>query len=66
MRTNKEIMKIARIATDNRMKCECGHSISFLERNKYKICSWCGKKVYKNSVEEFKDKLRKKGLKIYE
>ena len=66
MKTNKEIIKLARIYTNNRIKCKCGHSISFLGRNKYKICSWCGRKVYKNSLEEFKDKLRKKGLKFYE
>lgn len=66
MLTNKEIIKKSIIAANNRIKCECGHSISFLGRNKYTICSWCGRKIYKNSLEEFKDKLKKKGIKIYE
>lgn len=40
--------------------CECGHSIviyPFEKRNK-KICRWCGKSVYVNKKEEFKDKMR--------
>lgn len=41
-------------------KCRCGHSLTiypFEEKNK-KICGWCGKYVYINETEEFKDKLR--------
>lgn len=46
-----------------RIYCDCGHSMvlfPFEHRNK-KICSYCGKYVYKNEKEKFKEKL---GVKI--
>lgn len=36
------------------VKCDCGHSI--LTAKKYKICSYCGKKVSSHK-EQFKRKL---------
>lgn len=39
--------------------CSCGHSIvifPFEHKNK-KLCSYCGKYVYKEKKEEFKERL---------
>ena len=41
-----------------KIKCECGHTISFLN-NHYAICRHCGRKVYPTKRCEFKDKLLK-------
>lgn len=41
-----------------KVKCECGHTISFLS-NHYVICTHCGRKVYPTKKSEFKDKLLK-------
>ena len=41
-----------------RVKCKCGHSISFI-RNHFTICNHCGRKVYPTQKSEFKDKLLK-------
>ena len=40
---------------------KCGHLKSFyaFEKVTSKVCEYCGTKVYKNSLEEFKDKLLK-------
>lgn len=66
MRTNSEILKLSKLATNNTVKCKCGHSIAFISRSNSVICSWCGTKVYKNKKEEFKEMLKKKGIKINE
>ena len=40
-----------------KIKCKhCGHTV--LLNNQVKtVCSWCGYYVYKNDLEEFKDRL---------
>ena len=59
-----DFQKIKKI-DDDRAKfkryCKCGHSIVFTPINKAnKIpCSWCGNYIYKNDLEEFKDKIIK-------
>ena len=40
-------------------KCECGHSINFINSDKI-ICTHCGKYVFKNKEDEFKYKLNQK------
>lgn len=55
--------KMVEERTKFRIYCDCGHSMvlfPFEHRNK-KICSYCGKYVYKNEKEKFKEKL---GVKI--
>ena len=39
--------------TENSVKCDCGHTV-FMGRQDKKICSWCGKYVFKDKKEEFK------------
>lgn len=51
--------KMVEERTKFRIYCDCGHSMvlfPFEHRNK-KICSYCGKYVYKNEKEKFKEKL---------
>lgn len=36
-----------------RIYCKCGHSIVISNKRKYKICSWCGRLVFKNKRAEF-------------
>lgn len=66
MKTNSEILKLSRLATNNTVKCKCGHSIAFIDRNNKKICSWCGRLVYKSQKEKLKEELMKRGIKINE
>lgn len=40
-----------------RVKCKCGHSVMITNKYKRLICSWCGKYVYLNKKDEFKNKL---------
>ena len=41
--------------------CKCGHSIVFPINSKASktICTWCGNYIYKNDLEEFKEKIKK-------
>lgn len=33
--------------------CDCGHRVLIL--NKFVICNWCGRKVYRDKRDKFKD-----------
>ena len=47
--------------TDGTKYCSnCGHSILFQKQTKRLICSHCGKWVYNNKEDEFKDRLLQK------
>jgi len=54
----EELEKKRRFIADNSIKCECGHSMFFVKD--YHICSWCGRKVYKDDKTKFKYELIKK------
>lgn len=44
---------------EHKVYCSCGHSVvifPFEHKNK-KVCSYCGKYVYKDKKEEFKERL---------
>ena len=45
--------------------CKCGNSaiIYPFEKRQKKLCDWCGNYIYANKREEFKDNLRKVGVK---
>lgn len=43
---------------DNKIKCKCGHSVEFWHNNYKTLCNHCGRFVYKNKKEEFKDKMK--------
>lgn len=58
MLSYKELEKKRRFIADNSIKCECGHSMFFVKD--YHICSWCGRKVYKDDKTKFKYELIKK------
>lgn len=36
----------------------CGHSMFMAKQTDFKICSWCGVKVYRTKELEFKEKLK--------
>lgn len=42
-----------------KVPCKCGHKMVILPTQKlnYRICSWCGRKVYKDKKSEFLDKI---------
>lgn len=49
----------------NIKKCKCGHSVFLPIYDPVKICSFCGKLIYKNDREKFKYYLgKKKALKL--
>ena len=55
----KDIEKFNRRATDNTVKCKCGHSVVITNKYDRVICTWCGNWVYKNKKVEFKYKMLK-------
>jgi len=55
----KDMLKKDKLMDQVRVYCKCGHSIHITRVNKC-VCTHCGRTVYKNPQEEFKDKLTKK------
>lgn len=57
----KEIEIYAHKIEHARATCECSRVVYFTKRrgidNGFIICSYCGKKIYRNKKEEFKDKM---------
>lgn len=60
--TNKEIIRYSKGIEDYKVKCTCGHSVIIfpIDKKSYKICSWCGHKVYRDKQEQFKNVMRRK------
>lgn len=56
--TYKAIEKYHKIATNNSVKCKCGHSMKITNKYKRQICRWCGHWVYKDKKTEFEYKLK--------
>nr|DAM30811.1 MAG TPA: 30S ribosomal protein S27 [Caudoviricetes sp.] len=44
------------------VKCRCGHSVSIYNRFRREICSYCGRMVFLTKKDEFKYKLKRKGV----
>lgn len=61
--TNKQIMQRHKIATDESVKCKCGHSILITNRYGKVICNYCGRLVFRNKKEEFEYRLKERLLK---
>ena len=60
MKTFNDYTKYFNTITNNTIKCKCGHSITFMNKDKNKkICTWCGHYVYKSDKDKFKDVLNK-------
>lgn len=57
MLSYKELEKKRKFIAENSIKCECGHSMFF--KRDYHLCTWCGRKVYKDAKTEFKYELLK-------
>lgn len=43
--------------TDNTYKCKCGHTELITNKEKKKICSYCGNYIYRDKNLEFKNKM---------
>lgn len=54
---NSELSKVT-------IKCDCGHSVTIINKHKRLICSWCGRYVYLDPKDEFKDKLERSMKKV--
>ena len=53
--TSKEFEKFV---DDTKVKCKCSHSMFIRPTVKKIICKHCGCWVYKNKIDEFKDKMQ--------
>ena len=62
----KEIVKAEKERANYKRYCDCGHSIVFPTNSKTNktICSWCGHWIYKNDLEEFKERYQIKKKEI--
>lgn len=56
----KDLNKYTKELQNHMYKCKCGHSVLIRKYEKYSICNWCDRKVYRNQREEFKDRLETK------
>lgn len=57
MQRVKEIEKLYTLLNNEfRYKCSCGHTVYLVNKDK-KICSCCGKYIFKNKQDEFKYRL---------
>lgn len=45
-RYGETYQKISEALEPYKTKCECGHVVVITNRNKKKICRWCGRMVY--------------------
>ncbi len=62
MRKKSDREKLLDKLAEYKVKCKCGHVIVMLNK-KVKVCWWCGRKVYFDKKEEFKDKLKNEIIK---
>lgn len=56
----KETDTALKVIKEQRRKCTCGHAIDFKGYFDYKICTWCGKRVYIDPKDQFKYEVEKK------
>ena len=59
-RNYKQIQKYCNEVQKFKVSCECGHRVFIPFNRDFKICTWCGRKVYKNDIIEFKHVLKDK------
>ena len=59
MSTYIEDSRYFNIMSINKVQCKCGCSQSISPTKKNSICRWCGRTIWKNKREEFKNKLNK-------
>ena len=62
----KETEESLKFIKEHRRKCACGHAIDFKGYFDYKICTWCGRKVYKDEKAQFKFEMEKRLGKVKE
>lgn len=56
--TYKEIIKKTHEIVQDRILCQCGHSILIPPQIDKKVCTWCGRYVFKNKKDEFKYRMK--------
>ena len=56
----KEERKKDNAYTEIKRYCKCGHAVYVIKQFKKVVCGYCGRYVYYDEKEEFKDKLQRK------
>ena len=54
----KDIEKLHDCIMNNRVICDCGHSVFIPAYKDTKVCSWCYRTVYNTTLSHFKYKWR--------
>lgn len=52
--------KMFKFYSENRYKCTCSHTVIIKPNETRVLCNYCGRWVYKDKKEMFKDRLRSK------
>ena len=50
---HEEMTRMFNECTNNTFKCKCGHSILITNREKKKVCSYCGRLVFRSKRDEY-------------
>lgn len=58
--TIKEDTRYFNERAKHKVKCKCGHTVSIPSFMNKKLCTYCGKYIYKEAKDEFKDILLRK------
>lgn len=68
MRNFKDELKLQSLFSNNKRKCSCGHSVDTISTHKkdYVICTWCGKKLFKDAKkqEDYEEKLKRENFRM--
>lgn len=61
--TRKEEKRFLEVLEQHKTKCPCGHIVAITNKNKRKICNWCGRMVYLDKEDkkrnDFKVEMRR-------
>lgn len=60
IKTEEEMSRYLNEIAKNSYPCSCGHKVLMNYKQNKKLCSWCGRYVYKNKRDEFREKLEEK------
>lgn len=50
---HKEMDRMFNECTNNTFKCKCGHSILITNKEKRKVCNYCGRLVFRSKKDEY-------------
>lgn len=55
-----ELERYAEELQNHMFTCKCGHRVLIRKYEISSICNWCGRSVYRNKREEFRDRMETK------